>query len=149
LTDEKAVVVCTGTSSLPSRHTRRRKLLQRQGNLEGAEKPYRRAPGIAAKQGAKLSELCATVSLARLLRDQGKRNAARDLLAPIHAWFTEGFDTPDLKDACVEQTIAKLGLPAHRTARSPASRRSELPIARRKVTAQRGSAFGPAKAGEN
>jgi predicted ATPase len=41
----------------------------------------------------------AATSLARLWRDQGKRTEARDLLAPIYGWFTEGFDTPDLKEA--------------------------------------------------
>jgi predicted ATPase len=44
-------------------------------------------------------ELQATASLARLWRDQGKRAEARDLLAPIFHWFTEGFDAPDLKKA--------------------------------------------------
>jgi predicted ATPase len=43
-------------------------------------------------------ELLATRSLARRWRDQGKRTEARDLLAPIYGWFTEGFDTPDLKE---------------------------------------------------
>ena len=40
-----------------------------------------------------------TMSMARLWRDQGKRNEARDLLAPVYGWFTEGFDTLDLKEA--------------------------------------------------
>ena len=44
-------------------------------------------------------ELRAATSLARLWRDQGKRGEARELLAPVYGWFTEGFDTPDLKDA--------------------------------------------------
>jgi predicted ATPase len=44
-------------------------------------------------------ELRASTCLARLWRDQGKRTEARDLLAPIYGWFTEGFDTPDLKEA--------------------------------------------------
>jgi predicted ATPase len=44
-------------------------------------------------------QLRAAVSLARLLSDQERRDEARDLLAPIHGWFTEGFDTADLKDA--------------------------------------------------
>ena len=54
---------------------------------------------LAEKQSAKLFELRASLSLARLWRDQGKRAEARDLLAPIYNWFTEGFDAPDLKDA--------------------------------------------------
>ena len=53
----------------------------------------------AERQSAKLFELRASISLARLWRDQGKRSEARDLLGPIYDWFTEGFDTPDLKDA--------------------------------------------------
>ena len=48
---------------------------------------------------AKLLELRAGTSLARLWRDQGKRTEARDLLSPIYQWFTEGFDAPELKDA--------------------------------------------------
>jgi predicted ATPase len=44
-------------------------------------------------------ELRAAISLARLWRDQNKRTEARDLLAPVYGWFTEGFDTPDLKEA--------------------------------------------------
>jgi predicted ATPase len=47
----------------------------------------------------KLSKLRAATSLARLWRDQGKRSEARNLLAPLYGWFTEGFDTRDLKEA--------------------------------------------------
>ena len=54
---------------------------------------------MARQQGAKLWELRAATSLARLWRDRGKRSEARDLLAPVYGWFTEGFDTPDLKEA--------------------------------------------------
>ena len=54
---------------------------------------------IAQAQQAKSLELRATTSLARLWRDQGMRDAARDLLAPVYGWFTEGFDTLDLKEA--------------------------------------------------
>ncbi len=54
---------------------------------------------IAREQGAKILELRAATSLARLWRDQGKGEQGRDLLAPLYRWFTEGFDTPDLKDA--------------------------------------------------
>jgi predicted ATPase len=49
-------------------------------------------------QQAKSWELRAAMSMARLKRDQGKRDAARDLLAPVYGWFTEGFDTLDLKE---------------------------------------------------
>jgi predicted ATPase len=64
-----------------------------------AEACFLRAIGIAQGQSAKSLELRAATSLARLWRDQGKRVEARDLLAPIYGWFTEGFDTADLKDA--------------------------------------------------
>jgi predicted ATPase len=74
-------------------------LLLRQGNAEVAEELYRKALSIAVEQEAKLWELRAAVSLARLRHDQGRRAEARDLLAPIYGWFTEGFGTPDLKEA--------------------------------------------------
>jgi class 3 adenylate cyclase/predicted ATPase len=74
-------------------------LLLRQGHFEAAEELYRKALSIAEEQKAKLWELRAAVSLARLRRDQGRRAEARDLLAPVYDWFTEGFDTPDLKEA--------------------------------------------------
>jgi predicted ATPase len=74
-------------------------ILLRQGHFEEAEELYRKALSIAREQKAKLWELRAAVSLARLWRDQGRRAAARDLLAPVYGWFTEGFDTPDLKEA--------------------------------------------------
>jgi predicted ATPase/class 3 adenylate cyclase len=64
-----------------------------------AEACFCRAVALAQRQNAKLWELRAAASLARLWRDQGKRAEAHDLLAPIYGWFTEGFDTPDLKDA--------------------------------------------------
>jgi predicted ATPase len=64
-----------------------------------AERWLRRALRTAQKQDARFWELRAATSLAGLWRDQGKRNEARDLLAPICGWFTEGFDTPDLKEA--------------------------------------------------
>jgi predicted ATPase len=53
---------------------------------------------VARQQQAKFWELRAAMSMARLWPDQGKRNEARDLLAPVYGWFTEGFDTLDLKD---------------------------------------------------
>ena len=66
---------------------------------QAAERQYRKALGIAREQEAKLWELRAAVSLARIRRDQGRNTAARDLLAAVYGWFTEGFDTPDLKEA--------------------------------------------------
>jgi class 3 adenylate cyclase/predicted ATPase len=74
-------------------------LLLRQGVSEAAEELFSKALTIADEQEAKLWELRAAVSLARLRRDQGSRAEACGLLAPIYAWFTEGFDTPDLKSA--------------------------------------------------
>jgi predicted ATPase len=64
-----------------------------------AETSFRKAIALAQKQGAKLWELRAATSLARLWAEQGERQKARDLLAPVYGWFTEGFDTADLKDA--------------------------------------------------
>jgi class 3 adenylate cyclase/predicted ATPase len=74
-------------------------LLLRQGQTEAAEELYRKALSIAEEQEAKLWELRAAASLARLCRNQGRAAEARDLLAPVYGWFTEGFDTPDLKEA--------------------------------------------------
>jgi len=74
-------------------------LLLRQGHVQTAEELYRKALGIAVEQEAKLWELRAAASLARLRRGQSRPTEARDLLAPVYGWFTEGFDTPDLRDA--------------------------------------------------
>ena len=65
----------------------------------GAEACFERAMRIARRQRAKSLQLRAAASLARLWLDRGRRSAARDLLAPVYAWFTEGFDTPDLQQA--------------------------------------------------
>jgi class 3 adenylate cyclase/predicted ATPase len=78
---------------------RKGQLLLRQGQLEAAEELYCKALSIAREQEAKLWELRAAESLARLRRDQGRRTEARDLLAPVYGWFTEGFDTKDLREA--------------------------------------------------
>jgi predicted ATPase len=74
-------------------------LLLRQGRSEATEELYRKALSIAQEQEAKLWELRAAASLAQLWHDQGCRAEARDLLAPVYGWFTEGFGTPDLKEA--------------------------------------------------
>jgi predicted ATPase len=74
-------------------------LVLRQGDFEATEELYRKALSIAREQEAKLWELRTAVSLARLWRDQGRRAEARELLVSIYGWFTEGFDTPDLKQA--------------------------------------------------
>jgi predicted ATPase len=64
-----------------------------------AEAYFERALEVARQQQAKSWELRAATSLARLWRDQNKVQQARELLAPIYGWFTEGFDTRDLKEA--------------------------------------------------
>jgi predicted ATPase len=64
-----------------------------------AQSCFERAIEIARNQSAKSWELRATMSLARLLAKQGKREEARAMLGDIYGWFTEGFDTRDLKDA--------------------------------------------------
>ncbi len=64
-----------------------------------AEAHFQRALDVARKQQAKSWELRSAMSMARLWRDQGKPHQARELLAPVYGWFTEGFDTLDLKEA--------------------------------------------------
>jgi tetratricopeptide (TPR) repeat protein len=66
---------------------------------ELAKKDFREAISLSQKMSAKALELRATTSLARLLRDGGRRDEARSMLSAIYNWFTEGFDTADLKDA--------------------------------------------------
>jgi class 3 adenylate cyclase len=68
-------------------------------NAAAAEQSFRTALDISREQRAKSWELRATTSLARLLRDTNRRDEARTMLSDIYGWFTEGFDTPDLKDA--------------------------------------------------
>jgi tetratricopeptide (TPR) repeat protein len=74
-------------------------LLKAAGDWPGAEQHYRQAIVVAERQSAKFFQLRASTSLARLWRDQGRRAEARDLIAPIYSWFTEGFDAPVLKEA--------------------------------------------------
>ena len=71
----------------------------RSNTVAEAESCFRQALDISRAQSSKSWELRAATSLARLWRDQGKRAEARDLLAPVYGWFTEGFETADLKDA--------------------------------------------------
>ena len=80
-------------------HRLRGELLIAVGDPIAAEVSFRQAIAIACRQNAKLWELRAAIDLARLWRDQGKRTEARDLLTPIYSWFTEGLDTPVLKEA--------------------------------------------------
>ncbi len=77
------------------------------GASDDAESALHRALEISRAQEAKSFELRAAMSLARLWQRQGKRDAARALLAPLYAWFTEGFATRDLKDA--KALLVKLG----------------------------------------
>ena len=74
-------------------------LIKDASNMAAAEHCLRTAIEVANRQSAKLFELRATVSLARLLHDTNRSDEARAMLADIYNWFTEGFDLPDLKDA--------------------------------------------------
>ena len=76
-------------------------LLHRRGtaNAGAAEAAFAQAVSVARRQGSRGYELRAATSLARLWQDQGRRAEARDLLAPVYGWFTEGFDTADLRAA--------------------------------------------------
>jgi class 3 adenylate cyclase/predicted ATPase len=99
LTEGLKLVVTTG---VPFCHA---ELLRLKGELllndepNQAEASLREAINVASGQQAKLLELRASTTLARLWRDQGKTQQARELLAPVYGWFTEGFDTLDLKEA--------------------------------------------------
>jgi predicted ATPase len=70
-----------------------------QPDMAKAETYFERALEVARQQQAKSWELRAAMSMARLWRDQGKVQQARELLAPVYGWFTQGFDTLDLKEA--------------------------------------------------
>ena len=74
-------------------------LLSPEPDVAKAEAYFERALAVAREQQAKSWELRAAMSMARLWRDQGRRQQARDLLAPVYGWFTQGFDTLDLKEA--------------------------------------------------
>jgi predicted ATPase len=74
-------------------------LLSPEPDAAKAEAYFERALTVARKQQAKSWELRAAMSMARLWRDQGKVQQAHELLAPVYGWFTEGFDTLDLKEA--------------------------------------------------
>jgi predicted ATPase len=81
-------------------------MLSPESDATKAEAYFERALAVARAQLSKSWELRAAMSIARLLRDQGKRDEARNLLAPVYNWFTEGFDTLDLKEATA--LLAKL-----------------------------------------
>ena len=74
-------------------------LLSPEPDAAKAETYFQRALAVAREQQAKSWQLRATMSMARLWRDQDKWNEARELLAPVYIWFSEGFDTRDLKEA--------------------------------------------------
>jgi predicted ATPase len=74
-------------------------MLMRRGRLAEAETQLRASIDWARQQQARSWELRSATTLAELLAERGQRYAARELLAPIYNWFTEGFDTRDLKDA--------------------------------------------------
>jgi len=76
-------------------------LLSPEPDLEKAETYFGRALAVARDQRAKSWELRVAISMARLWRDQGRRDEARDVLTAVYGWFTEGFDTRDLKEAKV------------------------------------------------
>jgi adenylate cyclase len=87
-------------------------LKQSDSNAAKAQECFQRAIEIARIQSAKSLELRATTSLAQLLRDTGRRDEARTMLAEIYGWFTEGFDTADLKDAkALLEELGAVGLP--------------------------------------
>jgi predicted ATPase len=90
-------------------HRLKGELLLRQDDSKAAEAQscFERAIEVARKQSARSWELRATMSLARLLAKQGRRDEARAMIAEIYGWFTEGFDTADLKDA--KALLAELG----------------------------------------
>ena len=74
-------------------------LLSPEPDVAKAQAYFERALEVARRQQAKSWELRTAMSLARLWRDQGRAQQARELLAPVYGWFTEGFDTRDLKEA--------------------------------------------------
>jgi tetratricopeptide (TPR) repeat protein len=74
-------------------------ILARKGDTEGAERSHAASLAWARHQQAKSFELRTATNHARLMRDQGRVGEARDLLAPVHGWFTEGFGTKDLREA--------------------------------------------------
>jgi predicted ATPase len=107
--DARQGLLCVGKALARAEETGERwydaELYRLKGALLEHEEPvsaqscYRHAIVIAGDQAAKMWELRAATSLARLRRDQGRRAEAHDVLAPVYGWFTEGFDTADLTNA--------------------------------------------------
>jgi predicted ATPase len=100
LAEARRLVEETGNRCYQAETLRLRgEVLLAMGDGTGAEASYGEALALARRQKARLRELRTAMSLARLWRDQGKRAEARDLLAPVYGWFTEGFGTPVLREA--------------------------------------------------
>ena len=97
---DDALAICVLTGEVwPKADLHRRRGELRRAEPAAAEECFQHAIAIASAQGTKLFELRASVSLARLQRDQGRRTEGHEKLAPIYGWFTEGFDIPDLVEA--------------------------------------------------
>jgi predicted ATPase len=99
---DEALAECSVSGTLwivAGLHILRADLARTEGDMAAAERALLDALEVARRQEARSWELRASTSLARLWAEQGERQKAHDLLAPIHAWFTEGFDTPDLIEA--------------------------------------------------
>ncbi len=77
----------------------RSSLRRQKRNASRAAACYQEARDVARRQRAKSMELRAATSLAKIRTEEGQRDEARDFLATVYDWFTEGFDTPDLRDA--------------------------------------------------
>ena len=107
-------------------------MLMRQGRGEEAETQLRASIDWARQQQAKSWELRSSTTLAELLVERGQRDAARELLAPIYDWFTEGFDTHDLEAA---RTSA--GVPALIDADAARLRRRSLPVSTHPTASRR------------
>jgi predicted ATPase len=100
LTEAETMIELTnGRLIEPALHWSRAELLNTTGDEAAAELSYRQALVVARRQEARLWELRAATGLPRLWCDQGKPAEARDLLAPVYGWFTEGFRTPVLQQA--------------------------------------------------
>jgi predicted ATPase len=106
--DEALICITDAAKAIESRgdrwfeaeiHRIRGELLLSRGDRHEAEACYRRAVAVARSQSARLFELRAATNLARLWRDQAQLDKARELLAPIYEWFTDGFDLADLAEA--------------------------------------------------
>jgi tetratricopeptide (TPR) repeat protein len=100
LAEAKAMMEATGARcNEPLLHHTRGDLFLAADDATSATRAYERALTVARRQSARSYELSSATALARLWQHQGKTREARDLLAPVYGWFTEGFDTPLLKEA--------------------------------------------------